>query len=286
MSNERALAAVDVAPAIDTAVLHKLVVEGDLSKLDADQQVNYYRTMCEATGLDYRTRPFAFIRLNGKLVLYALREATEQLRHRQNVSVEIVDRQLMGEVYVVTARATLPNGRTDASTGAVAIATLKGEALANAYMKAETKAKRRVTLSICGLGLMDESEAIDIPGAEYVGMHESGAVKPAALPQPTGSGPLDPIGRKRAAELYRQLTALGNYVGADIEDWMLYHGFDSVQDMPNMTEAQADALKRDSVQRKRPWEAPMPDPEPVNAAFSEAELAAMDDLDLEGDGAA
>ena len=31
-------------------------------------------------------------------------------------------------------------------------------ALANAIMKAETKAKRRVTLSICGLGMLDETE--------------------------------------------------------------------------------------------------------------------------------
>ena len=30
-------------------------------------------------------------------------------------------------------------------------------------MKAETKAKRRVTLSVCGLGLLDETEIADIP---------------------------------------------------------------------------------------------------------------------------
>ena len=32
-------------------------------------------------------------------------------------------------------------------------------------MKAETKAKRRATLSICGLGLLDETEVSTIPGA-------------------------------------------------------------------------------------------------------------------------
>ena len=45
--------------------------------------------------------------------------------------------------------------------GAVNINGLKGEALANAMMKAETKAKRRATLSLCGLGLMDELEVSD-----------------------------------------------------------------------------------------------------------------------------
>jgi hypothetical protein len=59
---------------------------------------------------------------------------------------------------VVTAKAMDKNGKVDTSTGAVTISNLKGDALANALMKAETKAKRRVTLSICGLGILDESE--------------------------------------------------------------------------------------------------------------------------------
>jgi hypothetical protein len=57
------------------------------------------------------------------------------------------------------------NGRTDVSTGAVSIANVNGEARANAMMKAETKAKRRVTLSICGLGMLDETEVESIPEA-------------------------------------------------------------------------------------------------------------------------
>jgi len=40
-----------------------------------------------------------------------------------------------------------------------------GEALANALMKASTKAKRRLTLSLCGLGFLDETEVGTIPGA-------------------------------------------------------------------------------------------------------------------------
>ena len=42
-----------------------------------------------------------------------------------------------------------------------------GESRANAIMKATTKAKRRVTLSICGLGGMpDESELDTMPGVQ------------------------------------------------------------------------------------------------------------------------
>lgn len=50
--------------------------------------------------------------------------------------------------------------------GAVAFpATLKGEARANAELKCITKAKRRATLSICGLGWLDETEVEDIPAS-------------------------------------------------------------------------------------------------------------------------
>jgi hypothetical protein len=43
-----------------------------------------------------------------------------------------------------------------------------GDMLANAMMRCETKAKRRVTLSIVGLGWTDESEIDSIPGAAVV----------------------------------------------------------------------------------------------------------------------
>jgi hypothetical protein len=52
--------------------------------------------------------------------------------------------------------------------GAVSIAGLKGDALVNATLKAITKAKRRVTLSICGLGMLDETEIDTIQDAKVV----------------------------------------------------------------------------------------------------------------------
>jgi hypothetical protein len=45
----------------------------------------------------------------------------------------------------------------------VPIGSLKGDSLCNALMKGETKAKRRVTLSIAGLGWLDETELETIP---------------------------------------------------------------------------------------------------------------------------
>lgn len=273
MSNVRTLAPVDEqAPVIDMETLYALVVDGDLSKLNQHQKVDYYRSVCDAVGVDYRTRPFAYLRLNNKLVLYALRECTEQLRRNHRVSTEIIGREVIGDVYVVTAKAAMPDGRTDAGTGAVAIANLKGEALANAYMKAETKAKRRVTLSICGLGMLDESEAVDVPGAVRVEMNEHGA--PAI--ERAGTGPLDPLGRKRAAEVYRRLTKDHGYSERDIGSWLQYHGFDGIGNLPDITEQQADAMARDAVAGRRPW---LPEP-PIE---SSGELIG-DDFDAEDEG--
>lgn len=140
-------------------LLEKVLLEGDLSKLTPQERLVYVNKVCESLGLNPLTKPFDYIRLNGKLVLYAKKDAADQLRKIHGISIQIIDRQIVNdEVYVVTARAIDKNGRTDEAIGAVPIKGLSGNDLANALMKAETKAKRRVTLSICGLGFLDESE--------------------------------------------------------------------------------------------------------------------------------
>jgi len=144
------------------------LIGGDLSKMDSAQRVVYYNRVCESLGLNPLTKPFEYITLNGKLTLYARRDATDQLRSLKKISVTIKSREKIDDVYVVTAQASNPDGRTDEAIGVVAIGASKGEAMANALMKAETKAKRRVTLSICGLGLLDETEIEDQPKIESV----------------------------------------------------------------------------------------------------------------------
>jgi hypothetical protein len=142
-----------------------VLIAGDLSMLNAEQRISYYRTVCESLALNPLTKPFEYIQLNGKLVLYAKRDCTDQLRQRDAISITITAREVIDDIYVVTVRARRPDGREDESTGAVNVAGLKGEAKANAFLKCETKAKRRVTLSICGLGMLDETEVVTVPGA-------------------------------------------------------------------------------------------------------------------------
>jgi hypothetical protein len=168
MSEPTSIVAAEGVP-IDSAILEQVVVQNDLAKLAPGQRLEYYSTLCRSLGLNPLTRPFQYITLNSKLTLYATRDATDQLRKGGNISIQIVAREKIDDIYVVTARAIdTRTGRQDESTGAVAISGLRGEALANAMMKAETKAKRRVTLCICGLGMSDESEVMTIPGAVVV----------------------------------------------------------------------------------------------------------------------
>lgn len=147
----------------DAQAIESVLIGGDLSRLTAEQRVSYYNTVCQSLGLNPLTKPFAYLKLNGKEILYALKDATEQLRKVHGVSITEISSVQLEDVFVVTAKAQDRGGRTDAATGAVAIGGLKGESLANALMKAETKAKRRATLSICGLGMLDETEIETIP---------------------------------------------------------------------------------------------------------------------------
>lgn len=172
------------------------VVGGNLAGMTPADRVSYAVQVCNSLGLNPATSPFKFIEVKGQkgaqIILYATKDATEQLRKRDNVSVEIVARETVGECYVVTARATIPGTppRIDESIGAVSIKGQAGDFLCNSIMKAETKAKRRVTLSICGLGFLDESEVETIPGARQIEdqqapvQHTPAPPQPAQLPPP------------------------------------------------------------------------------------------------------
>lgn len=145
------------------AVAERALIQGDLSGLSEAERIAYYTRVCESVGLNPLTQPFEYIRLSGKLKLYAKKDCADQLRKNNNIGIRIVKCEEHEGVYEVTARACTSEGREDEDVGCVTIKGLQGDALANARMKAVTKAKRRVTLSICGLGFLDESEQETVP---------------------------------------------------------------------------------------------------------------------------
>jgi hypothetical protein len=163
---------------MDKKLLEKLILTDDLSRLTPQERADYYLAVCERLGLDPLLKPLAFLRRDKvdertrqkstEVILYALRGATEQLRQQRGITIDIVSRERLDNVYIVVARGTLPDGRRDEAIGASPLVSSEGKELsarsiANAIMGAETKAKRRVTLSLCGLGMLDESEADTMP---------------------------------------------------------------------------------------------------------------------------
>lgn len=208
------------------SAIEQVLIQGDLAKLKPDERVQYYNAVCQSLGLNPLTKPFAYIMLNGKLTLYALRDCTDQLRKVHGVSVTKLTTSKLDDVFCVVAEVRDASGRIDSATGAVSIGNLKGESLANALMKAETKAKRRATLSICGLGVIDETEAESIPNATTTTHTEAIEAKYAAPPKRQESGgpaktfhdyDLSP----EEAQYYEALAAQAQKPAATFAEWLV-----------------------------------------------------------------
>ena len=191
----------------DLAVYESLALKGDISGLKPAEKVRYFAELCNSLGLNPRTQPLIPLTLNGKQTFYFAKGATDQLARLHNVTRKVLSREMVQDAYVVTVRATLPNGREEDSIGAVTIAGLKGEAFSNALMKAETKSKRRGTLLILGLGMLDESELESIPAAAIT--PEPARTITSGITSGTVSDRITPEQRSRLAKLIRDLNGFG-----------------------------------------------------------------------------
>ncbi|HNC11753.1 MAG TPA: hypothetical protein PLF59_08270 [Cyclobacteriaceae bacterium] len=176
--------------------ISKLITQNDLSALTNPQRLKFYDELCLSLKLNPLTRPFEFIELPAgnrrgkKLTLYANKGCAEQLRSIHKISLEEVRHTHEGGLHIVTVYARqMTTNRKDFATGVVpycepetiqtgwdannkpifsknpkAGQPLPLNEMANVIMKTETKAKRRATLSICGLGaILDETELETIP---------------------------------------------------------------------------------------------------------------------------
>lgn len=159
-----------VVPARAGDLIEAVVARGNLRDLNAAQRAEWYVHVCTSVGVNPLTRPFEYVELSGKLVLYATRACADQLRAKHGISITVLEQVVSQEdqLAIVRVRGTTPEGRHDEEVGIVSVAGLRGEALANARLKALTKAKRRVTLALVGLGMLDETEVDAIPQARRV----------------------------------------------------------------------------------------------------------------------
>ena len=154
---------------VQDPILQEVFMSGNLDPLTPALRVEYYRLMCERMKLDPISTPLQYIRLSGKLVLYAKKEAAMQLGKVHNISVTIVSTEVstVGTVstFDVLARATAPDGTVQDDIGSVVITPNN---IDNDKKKAVTQAKRRAVLAITGYGMLDESEAIGLAGSQPI----------------------------------------------------------------------------------------------------------------------
>lgn len=156
------------------------LMQMDINGLSVQDRAKYLFYMAKTRGLDPSTKPFDLIPgRNNKLIIYANASCADQLREIHGISIEtlyagplMIGGTTRDDVFLVRQRATLvrEDGKIQSyeDCGAASILNLSGEDLSNAIMKAYTKASRRVTLGIKGLGMPDVSEISDIVDAQVV----------------------------------------------------------------------------------------------------------------------
>jgi hypothetical protein len=150
------------------AAAEKILGQGNLAEMDGGARARYLLYVCQLLGLNPFTRPFEIITFQGQTVLYARKEATEQLARNFGVSTEVVSRQrdeFLG-LYCVEVRASYRAASGDVRSadaiGAVPYVDGAGKPVAiaeraNVVKKSETQARRRAVLGLLGLGIFDRA---------------------------------------------------------------------------------------------------------------------------------
>lgn len=145
--------------------IQSALAKNDYSKLTEQERAVLLNKTCESMGLNPLGQPFGFFDQGGKVVLYAKRACSDQLSKIHGLSIIECGESFNEKTRILTVKVKMKDrdGRESMNRGDVFIGpNLTGEPLANAYMKCHTKAVRRCTLAMCGLGFLDETEVEDI----------------------------------------------------------------------------------------------------------------------------
>lgn len=190
---------------------------GNIGNLTIAQRADYIANLCVELGLNPMLKPFDFIPDGkGGLVLYANKSCTSQLRDIHNISVkklysgplQVGDADVT-DVYMVEVEASCVDKdggiRTQAEVGVSYIGGLKGADLANKLMHTWTKAIRRATLAIKGIGIPDEEELRDTPA--FAAAFEKQAKEPRKIVSPKELVEAQPIKTLDKVEARAELKA-------------------------------------------------------------------------------
>ena len=153
----------------------------DTSSLSRDDRSALLVGLARKLGLNPLSGAVMFLKTNGRETLYVTKQGTDQIAAREKLKRETTKGPEIitmegKKVVFCQVRASHPDGRSEVSTATLLLADV-----VNDLMKCETKAKRRATLSVCGLGLLAEDEIETIPGAQSVPFEAPRTTAPLSL---------------------------------------------------------------------------------------------------------
>jgi hypothetical protein len=155
-------------------LLARFALEGTVHLWTVKDKIAFIALVNKRAGLPFGTIGLIRTEYNSKgetiikEIPYASRQTTVELGKVNKISVHILEKDIkLGDYALFQARATdIDSGRQVDATGCCALVNqygpLKMDAQANKIMHAETKAKRRATLEICGLAFLDDTEVDDM----------------------------------------------------------------------------------------------------------------------------
>lgn len=131
---------------------------GRCDRLNDEQRADYINYLCSKIGIEPTFRPIDLIPTKNGIKPYLNKGAGELIRDKRRISVDDMEIKEIGNMWLVTCRVRSFDGRCDTDMGVcLKNGTDKSPMnLNDSLMKAVTKAKRRATLSMCGLGAIIE----------------------------------------------------------------------------------------------------------------------------------
>ena len=138
------------------------LITGNLASFSKEKQIELMVNICKEVGVSPVLRPLQLINFQGKSIWYLSASGAEAIASKLGIVIETIEeKELLDKgVAMIKVKGTLPSGRTDTATAYLSIGstnlkgettTLKGEAYANAMMKLESKARRRLIVRLAGL---------------------------------------------------------------------------------------------------------------------------------------
>ena len=248
LQSQPAVKITKIAEGFKVSPVEAVMIGGDLAVLTSEQRFNYYLDVCRSLRLNPLTQPFGYISLDGEMKLYAKKDCAEQLRKLNGIGVTEMTKEYDKDagIMTVTVKGLDKWGKVDIASGSLHMKKvfwenrvkkefdLTGQDRANAMMKCETKAKRRLALSMSGLSMPDESEVVDIQGVEILEVEEKKTEKALkkveALPVittqaiPTPKAKLSPVSVQSEKPMDRIVAALPE----DLKESLRACGYDTL----------------------------------------------------------